>query len=243
MRAAALLLVLSYSAWAQFKSTAQLVVVPVTVTDSKGHYVDGLTQDDLLVYDNSVAQPVQMDWMTYPISLVVAVQTSENSGAVIDKLGGTGILFSQLLAADAGETAVLSFSNSVTVRQDFTTDATPVIHALRMLRKDGGGAGMLDAMLTALRMLEQRPAGRRRILLMIAEKRDRGSEAQLADVMARVQQQNVTIYVMTLSSVLQQAMVKQKTVEDVTHDAEVMLGRQCAASPPQEQPPTLPAGA
>jgi len=44
-----------------------------------------------------------MDWMTYPIDLVVAVQTSSNSGAVVDKLGGSGILFTQLLAADAGK--------------------------------------------------------------------------------------------------------------------------------------------
>jgi hypothetical protein len=41
-----------------------------------------------------------MDWAAYPIGLVVAVQTSANSGAVIDKLGGSGILFSQLLAAE-----------------------------------------------------------------------------------------------------------------------------------------------
>jgi len=39
----------------------------------------------------------------YPIDLVVAVQTSANSGAVLDKLGGSGILFTQLLAADAGK--------------------------------------------------------------------------------------------------------------------------------------------
>jgi VWFA-related protein len=240
MRSAVLLLALSCCARAQFKGTAQLVVVPVTVTDSKGHYVDGLTQDDLLVYDNSVAQPVQMDWMTYPISLVVAVQTSANSGAVIDKLGGTGILFSQLLAADAGETALLSFSDNITVRQDFTSDAEPVIHSLRMLRKDGSGARMLDAMLSALHMLEQRPAGRRRILLMIAEKRDRGSEAKLADVMARVQQQNVTIYWLTFSPFLQPFTVKPKTMEDLKPEAERIKVRQCLTCPPPDERPAPP---
>jgi len=75
-----------------------------------------------------------MDWMMYPISLVVAVQTSSNSGAVIDKLGGSGILFTELLAADAGETAVISFSGRVKVHQEFTRDPDAVIHALRMLR-------------------------------------------------------------------------------------------------------------
>lgn len=89
------------TAWAQFKSTAPLVVAPTTITDSKGHHVDGLTPDDLILYDNNVPQTIQMDWMAYPIDLVVAVETSSNSGAVIDKLGGSGILFTELLAADA----------------------------------------------------------------------------------------------------------------------------------------------
>ncbi len=89
MRLAGALLMLVSPCWAQFKSTVPLVVAPTTVTDSKGHYVDGLTSDDLILYDNNVPQKIQMDWMTYPIDLVVAVQTSENSGAVIDKLGGS----------------------------------------------------------------------------------------------------------------------------------------------------------
>src|ERR1022692_2751600 len=157
MRVAAAILVLACTGWAQFKSTAPLVVAPTTVTDSKGRYVDGLTPEDLILYDNNVPQAIHMDWMMYPIDLVVAVQTSSNSGAVIDKLGGTGILFTQLLAADAGETAVISFSDEVKVHQDFTGSPDLVIHALRMLRKEGGDAHLLDALREALLMLERRP--------------------------------------------------------------------------------------
>src|ERR1019366_7103362 len=157
MRLAAAVVVLTCVGRAQFRSTVSLVIAPTTVTDSKGRYVDGLTPEDLTLYDNNVPQAIQMDWMMYPISLVVAVQTSSNSGAVIDKLGGSGILFAQLLAADAGETAVISFSNRVTVRQEFTGNAETVIHALRMLRRDGGNARMLDAMRQALAMLGERP--------------------------------------------------------------------------------------
>src|SRR4051794_7889879 len=172
MRLAALIAVLTCAARAQFRSTVPLVVAPTTVTDAKGHYVDGLSAEDLILYDNNVPQKLQMDWMTYPIDLVVAVQTSENSGAVIDKLGGSGILFTQLLAAEAGQTALLTFSDAVRLHQDFTGDADTVTHALRMLRKEGGGAHMLDALSEALGMLERRQTGRRRIVLMIAEKRD-----------------------------------------------------------------------
>src|ERR1700686_1227224 len=161
MRAAAAIVALACAGWAQFKSTVPLAVAPTTVTDSKGHYVDGLTSEDLILYDNNVPQSIHMEYMTYPISLVVAVQTSANSGAVIDKLGGSGILFTQLLAADAGETAVISFSDEVKVHQEFSSNPDLVIHALRMLRKEGGDAHMLDAMRQALLMLEQRPPQRR----------------------------------------------------------------------------------
>src|SRR5258706_1382113 len=156
MRLAAALFLLTCTSSAQFKSNVPLVVAPTTVTDSKGRYVDGLTREDLILYDNSVPQAIQIDWMTYPIDLVVAVQTSANSGAVIDKLGGSGILFTQLLAADAGETAVISFSDDVKVHQDFTGNPDLVIDALRMLRKEGGGAHMLDGLRQALLILQQR---------------------------------------------------------------------------------------
>ena len=240
MRVAAALILLPCAGWAQFKSTVPLVVAPTTVTDAKGHYVDGLTSEDLILYDNNVPQAIQMDWMTYPIDLVVAVQTSSNSGAVIDKLGGSGILFTQLLAADAGETAVISFSDEVKVHQNFTANPDLVIHELRMLRKEGGGAHMLDALRQTTLMLEQRPRERRRIILMVAEKRDRGSEAKLADVMERVQRLNAAVYWLTYSPLMQPFTVKSKTAEDLKPEAERIRTRQCALCPAPDDTPVPP---
>jgi VWFA-related protein len=240
MRIAALILVLASAACAQFRSTVPLVVAPTTVTDSRSHYVDGLTIDDLALYDNNVRQPIQMDWTVYPIDLVVAVQTSSNSGAVIDKLGGAGILLTQLLAADAGETAVLSFSDEVKVRQDFTGAADPVIHALRMLRKDGDAAHILDGLRQALLMFEQRPPGRRRIILMIGEKRDRSSETKLDEVMERIQRLNATVYWLTYSPFLQPFTVKSKTAEDLKPIDERIKPHQCALCPQPDDTPVPP---
>ena len=239
MRAVAAIVLLASTGWAQFKSTVPLVLAPTTVTDSKGHYVDGLTTDDLILYDNNVPQTIQMDWMTYPIDLVVAVQTSANSGAVIDKLGGSGILFTQLLAADAGETAVISFSDGVKVHQEFTSNPDSVIHALRMLRKEGDTAPMLDAMRQALLMLEARPAARRRIILMIAEKRDRASAAKLPEVMERVQRLNATVYWLTYAPFLEPFTVKPKTAEDLKPEAE-RITKPCAGCPLPDDTPVPP---
>jgi VWFA-related protein len=237
MRIAAVTVALTCAGWAQFKSTVPLVVAPTTVTDSKGRYVDGLTSEDLILYDNNVPQSIHMEYMMYPISLVVAVQTSANSGAVIDKLGGSGILFTQLLAADAGETAVISFSDEVKIHQEFSSNPDLVIHSLRMLRKEGSDAHMLDAMRQALLMLEQRPAGRRRIILMIAEKRDRSSRAKLPDVVERVQRLNAAVYWLTYSPFLQPFTVQPKTAEDLKPEAERIKTRKCAMCPSPDDTP------
>ncbi|MEI9971125.1 MAG: hypothetical protein WDO73_03180 [Ignavibacteriota bacterium] len=122
MRVLVVCLLCASAAWPQFRGSGQLVVAPTTIKDSKGRMVDGLDPSDLILYDNNVLRPIQADMALFPISLVVVVESNEHSKAVLDKLGSSGILFSQLLAADQGETALLSFSNEVTQLVDFTSD-------------------------------------------------------------------------------------------------------------------------
>jgi VWFA-related protein len=240
MRSAILCLMTALACRAQFKSTVPLVVVPVAVTDGRGRYVDGLTEEDLILYDNGVPQAVQMDWSTYPISLVVVVQTSANAGAVIDKLGGSGILFTQLVAADAGETALVTFSDQVKLHQDFTSDPDAITHSLRMLRKEGDGAHTLDALAYAIARLEKRRPGRRKIVLVVAEKRDRGSAVKLAAVMESVQRLNAAIYWLTFSPFLQPFTVRPKTVEDLKPEAERIKMPMCAGCPKPDDTPVPP---
>jgi VWFA-related protein len=237
MRIIGFTLLLAAAAVAQFRTSTPLVLAPTTVTDSKGHYIDGLTPADVTLFDNNVPQPIQLDFTANPISLVVAVQTSTNSGPMIDKLGTSGILFSQLLAADAGETAMLSFSDEIHVRQDFTTDPDALTHSLRMLHKEGGNARTLDAMMEALSLLEKRPPARRRIILMIGEKRDRGSRTPLAEVVARIERLNATVYWLTYSPFLEPFTTKPKTMEDLKPEAERIKATPCTLCPqPDDRP-------
>jgi VWFA-related protein len=199
------------SLWGQFKSTVPLVVAPTTVTNAKGRFVDGLDTRDLILYDNNVPQPAQVDFEVYPISLVVVVQTSANSEAVLDKLGRSGNLFSQLLAGNGGETAVISFSDEVKLHQDFTADPDELTRALHNLRVEGEGGVTLDAVNEALHMLGQRPANRRRIVLMVAEKRVRTGAATPQDVVLAAERQNALIYWLTYSPMLTAFTARPKT--------------------------------
>ena len=232
MRMIVLILATSFIAHGQFKSTVQLVVAPVTVTDSKGRGVDGLNASDLILFDNNVPQATQMDIMNERISLVVTVQSSSNSVAILDKLGRSGILLSQLLAGDAGETALVSFSGEVRVFQDFTADSDKLTRALRDLRAQGNGVATLESLMQALRMLGHRKAGERKVILMIGESRDRSSKIGISSAVLEAQRQNASIYWLTYSAFLAPFTNKQKTVgerkkpedrgKDPKKDAEVL---------------------
>jgi VWFA-related protein len=215
MRGAFGIVVLACSAMAQFRSTVPLVVAPITVTDAKGRYIDGLTEPDLLLYDNNVAQPIHLEYSAYPISLVVAVETNSNSEPAINKLGGSGILFSNLVAAEGGETALISFSDTVVLRQRFTSDPDAIIRPLRNMHVEGNGACTLDAIVYAMKMLDTRKPDRRRILFLVAEKRDRSSAAKLEEAVQAVQRQNAAVYWLTYSPSLTQYTMRPKTVHSI----------------------------
>jgi VWFA-related protein len=200
MRRVLVYLLSACAAWPQFRGASQLVVAPTTIRDSNGRMVDGLDPSDLILYDNNVLRSIQADLAAYPISLVVAVESSESSKAVLDKLGSSGILFSQVIAAEQGETALISFSDHVTPLVDFASEPDDLTNALKRIRPDGAGDAALEGLMKALDMLAHRKPGRRLIVLMISENRDRSSKLKLPAVVQKVQQLNAGIYWLTYST-------------------------------------------
>ncbi|HML17793.1 MAG TPA: hypothetical protein VK419_12235 [Bryobacteraceae bacterium] len=59
------------------QTNVHLVLVPATVTDRKGNFIDGLNPGDFLVTDDGVKQNFHLDTsdtVLAPVSLVVAVE-------------------------------------------------------------------------------------------------------------------------------------------------------------------------
>ena len=212
-REVVLFLLIAAVAAAQFKGTATLVVAPTIVTDNKGQYVDSLDPNDLVLYDNGVAQPIQVDESFNPISLVVAIQTSANSAAILDKLGTSGILFSGLLAGERGETAILTFSDEVRVARDFTSNSDLLKATLGGLHVQGDKAVTYEAIMQAFRMLAGRKPDHRRILLIVGEGRDRSSKLKLSSVQQAAERQNVLVYWLTYSALVEPFTAKQRTLK------------------------------
>jgi VWFA-related protein len=181
------------------RTTVPLVVAPTTITDRNGRYIDGLTSADFRLLDRGRPQSILADVSYQPISLVIALASNDAAAAALAKVGKAGSTIEPLITGIRGEVAVMSYADRIRTVQPFTGDFDRVRHALFAVRAGGTNARMVDAAADAIYLLETRPPGRRRVLILIGESKDRGSETGLEDVLTRAQRANVLIYPLTYS--------------------------------------------
>jgi VWFA-related protein len=188
-----------------FRATAPLVLVPVSVKDAKGASIDGLTAADFTLTDNGRPVRHTLESTQNPIALVLAIQSTSISEPALAKIRKIGSLIQPLIAGERGSIAVLTYGDRVKLVEDFTGDNAKIAAALRRLKADSPGAALHDAVLEAtrrLRALDQQTPGvnRRRVVLLIGESRDRGSRAKLEEAVTAAQAANVMVYPITYSA-------------------------------------------
>jgi VWFA-related protein len=192
---------------ATIKLQSILVNTPVTVRDLRGEMVHDLDVKDFHVTDNGVEQKItHFDLGNEPLSIVIVVETSSRVTAILPELRRTGTLLTQAVMGPGGEAAIVSFHDSVARLQEFTTNADVIETKMARLKEGTDGVRLYDAMKLGVEMLSGRPAatpakpGRRRVMLILAEAADKGSDARLGEVLRQAQLENVTIYSVGISS-------------------------------------------
>lgn len=187
------------------RTSAHLVLVPVTVTDPKGKFIDGLSASDFVLYDDGIPQrQLQVDssdTVVVPVALVVAIQSSGISQAALEKIHKVGGMFQPLVAGDKGEVAVLAYDDEIRVLQDFTRDSSKISGAFETVNGRNIKIGkMLDAVTEGVKMLKQTPESYRRMMLILGESRDRGSKTNLKQAIEAAQRADVAMYPLTYSA-------------------------------------------
>lgn len=191
---------------ADIRTTVRLVVIPTSVKDREGHPVDGLEERDFEVKVDGRIIPHKFEADRQQISLVMAVETSANSGPALAKIVKAAPMIEPLISGERGEVALVSFGGNIQVKQQF--DSGLNVRLFRDFRPRGHEARIIDAVDKAAELLESRPGKRRRVIVTIGETRDTGSTEKLDTVLARVQRANISIFALTYSPFLTTFTVK-----------------------------------
>src|SRR5690242_19688266 len=185
-----------------FRQENIFVMAPVIARDLRGNIVNGLTPLDFELYDNGKLQKITEDAASHPVSMVVAVQSSANMEKQLPGIRKVGSLFSGLVLCEVGELAVLSFDHRVQTMTEFTSDADKISAAFMKIKSGSAPNHLNDAAMKAVNMLSTRDKSRRRVLVLISETRDNGSEMTVRDVLTKAEFKDIAVYAVEVSHLL-----------------------------------------
>lgn len=153
-----------------FVENVDLVNLYAVVRDSSGNYVTGLTRDDFRLSENGRPQAIDRfstDWKALRVAIVLDTSLSMK-GERLDAARDAALGFLDLLIpGDQG--MVVTFSDTVEVFQDLTSDKQALAAAIRRAQSVGGTA-LYDAIYRTSVMLERYEG--RRVIVLLSDGRD-----------------------------------------------------------------------
>jgi len=178
----------------RFRSGVDLINVSVTVTDSSGRFVPGLTQDDFVVYEDDVRQAItHFSSARVPVSLGLVLDTSGSmAGEKFERAQAALDRFLYDLLGPEDEVFLYQFNNAPALEQGWTTDRGRLSRALRRIVPRGGTA-MYDAVARAIGLAE-RGRHRKKALVVISDGNDTSSETTIGDLREQIRRSELLVY-------------------------------------------------
>jgi VWFA-related protein len=105
----------------------------------------------------------------------------------------------QTIIGTQGEAAVIKFDGRIIMMQDFTNDPDKVKVAINKINAGSSGTRMIDAVDRGVYMLKRRPRNNRKIILLVSETRDEGSETRLKEALTDATLTNTLIYTVDIT--------------------------------------------
>ena len=171
---------------------ADLVEVPVTVTDRKGNPIIRLTSEDFRIYEDGVEQSVRhFTKEPGPVSW----------GLVLDKSGSMASMMNEVYASAAhmvesapagSEAFVLTFDDHTELVQEFTTDRARLRESVARLFA-GGATALWDAVSNGLEEMKKARYARK-ALVVVTDGEDNESRTSSKDLIERAKESDVLIY-------------------------------------------------
>jgi len=182
---------------ATFSVRTEMVVLPVTVTDARGHSVAGLTVDQFRVFDDGALQSIALfRGGEVPMTIGLVVDHSQSMGPKLRSVNAAAAAFARSGHAD-DEMFAIGFNDEVRLLplqggKVFTHDASDLDAALAELIP-GGSTALYDAVAEALRRLGP-GRGERKALVVVSDGGDNASHLKYGQIRDLVRQSQAVIY-------------------------------------------------
>jgi Ca-activated chloride channel homolog len=174
------------------KVTADLVLIPVTVTDDNDQVITGLGKENFRLYDNKVEMEItQFAREDAPVSVGIVFDCSGSMGAKLGRARAAVVEFMRT-ANPEDEFALVAFSDRVRVLSDFTSRSEEIQYRLLLMRS-GGETALLDAVYLMVQRLEHAKYSRKAILI-ISDGGDNASRYTSREVKGILRESDVQVF-------------------------------------------------
>ncbi len=176
-----------------------LVNIIAGVLDQRGRPAPDLPKDAFELYEEGVRQKIEVfeAETQQPLDLALMIDSSLSTYKEFGFEREAAAHFIRQVVRLGDRLAVFEFSDSVTQLTNFSADV-PLLQAAVRRMEEGAGTALYDAILLGSQALGRRPAGRRRVIVLVTDAGETTSQAKFdqarrAAVLAEAMIYNVII--------------------------------------------------
>lgn len=174
------------------------VRLPITVTDKKGQFVPGLTQNDFVILEDKVPQTIETFSddlaQTTPLYVAVLMDTSPSTAGKLKFQQESAMNFIQTVVKARKDRVLFgTFDDQITLLQDFTDKLDLLDKAVYSVKKMGKQTALFDAVWEFCDQ-KMRSVPGRRVLLLVTDGEDTYSRANIRDAIDIAQRTETTIF-------------------------------------------------
>ena len=174
------------------RTSANLVLVPVSITDGLNRPVVGLDQENFQLFENKKPQQIKhFSSEDSPVSVGIIVDTSGSMSYKLDRAREAVAQFCDA-ANPQDEFFMITFADTPHLTTDFTTDPETVENDLLTARSQGK-TSLLDAIYMGIDKLRGARYARK-ALLVLSDGGDNHSRYSERDVKSAIKEADITIY-------------------------------------------------
>lgn len=181
-----------------FRTSTNLVLLDVSVTDRKGRPVRNLGKGSFRIYEDGVEQ--EMAFYTYeqrPVSWGLVLDRSGSMIGMMDEVYNAA-LHSVEAGTPEDETFILAFDDRVELVRPFTSDHPSLVNAIRQISA-GGTTALYDAVREGLQEL-RRGRHQKKVLIVITDGEDNASRIRFEDLLEKAKRSEAQVYTIGMFS-------------------------------------------